>query len=53
LMEKFHAAHRVNKLPFGQALRQAQLSFLQTSSVKRRHPFFWATFIVTGNGLAD
>jgi CHAT domain-containing protein len=53
LMEKFHVAHRVNKLPFGQALRQAQLSFLQTSSVKRRHPFFWATFIVTGDGLAD
>jgi CHAT domain-containing protein len=53
LMEKFHAAHRVNKLPFGQALRQAQLSFLQTSSVRRRHPFFWATFIVTGNGLAE
>jgi CHAT domain-containing protein len=53
LMEKFHTAHRVNKLSFGQSLRQAQLSFLQTSSVKRRHPFFWATFIVTGDGLAD
>lgn len=53
LMEKFHIAHRVKKLTFGQALRQAQLSFLQTSSIKKRHPFFWATFIVTGNGLAD
>jgi CHAT domain-containing protein/Flp pilus assembly protein TadD len=53
LMEKFHVAHRVKKLAFGQALRQAQLSFLQTSSIKKRHPFFWATFIVTGNGLAD
>jgi CHAT domain-containing protein len=53
LMEKFHVAHRVNKLSFSQSLRQAQLSFLQTSSVKRRHPFFWATFMVTGNGLAD
>jgi len=53
LMEKFHIAHRMNKLSFSQSLRQAQLSFLQTSSVKRRHPFFWATFIVTGNGLAD
>jgi len=53
LMEKFHIAHRVNKLSFSQSLRQAQLSFLQTSSVKRRHPFFWATFMVTGNGLAD
>jgi CHAT domain-containing protein len=53
LMEKFHVSHRVRKLAFGQALRQAQLSFLQTPSVKKRHPFFWATFIVTGNGLAD
>jgi CHAT domain-containing protein len=53
LMEKFHIAHRVKKLAFGQALRQAQLSFLQTSSIKKRHPFFWATFIVTGNGLTD
>jgi CHAT domain-containing protein len=52
-MEKFHVGHRVKKLAFGQALRQAQLSFLQTSPVKKRHPFFWATFIVTGNGLAD
>lgn len=53
LMEKFHFAHRTKKLAFGQALRQAQLSFLQTSSIKKRHPFFWATFIVTGNGLTD
>jgi CHAT domain-containing protein len=53
LMEKFHAGRRVKKMAFGQALRQAQLSFLQTSSVKKRHPFFWATFIVTGNGLAE
>ncbi|HEY8459683.1 MAG TPA: CHAT domain-containing protein, partial [Blastocatellia bacterium] len=53
LMEKFHVAHRTKKLAFGQALRQAQLSFLQTSSIKKRHPFFWATFIVTGNGLTD
>ncbi|MBO0857641.1 MAG: CHAT domain-containing protein [Chloracidobacterium sp.] len=53
LMERFHIAHRVKKLAFGQALREAQLSFLQTSSVKKRHPYFWATFIVTGNGLAD
>jgi CHAT domain-containing protein len=53
LMERFHVAHRTKKLAFGQALRQAQLSFLQTSSIKKRHPFFWATFIVTGNGLTD
>jgi len=53
LMEKFHAAHRVKKLAFGQALRQAQLSFLQTAPPRRRHPYYWATFIVTGDGLVD
>jgi len=50
LMEKFHATHRVKKLAFGQALRQAQISFLQTVSPRLRHPYYWATFIVTGNG---
>ena len=53
LMEKFHAAHRVKKMAFGQALRQAQLSFIQTEQVKRRHPYYWSTFIVTGDGMAD
>jgi CHAT domain-containing protein len=51
LMERFHAAHRGQKLPFGEALRQTQLSFLQNAPPRLRHPFFWATFIVTGNGL--
>ncbi len=53
LMEKFHANHRFRNLPFGQALREAQLSFLQTSNLRKRHPFFWATTIVTGNGLGN
>lgn len=52
LMEKFHATHRVKKLAFGQALRQAQISFLQTAPPRLRHPYYWATFIVTGDGLA-
>ncbi len=52
LMEKFHAAHRAKGLAFGQALRQAQISFLRTASPRLRHPFFWASFIVTGDGLA-
>jgi CHAT domain-containing protein len=52
LMEKFHAAHREKRLAFGEALRQTQVSFLQTVPPRLRHPFFWATFIVTGDGLA-
>jgi CHAT domain-containing protein/Tfp pilus assembly protein PilF len=51
LMEKLHAAHRIKRLAFGQSLRQAQISYLQSAPVRRRHPYFWATFIVTGNGL--
>jgi CHAT domain-containing protein/tetratricopeptide (TPR) repeat protein len=53
LMEKLHASHRVKRLAFGQALRAAQISFLQTAPPRRRHPYYWATFIVTGDGLAD
>jgi CHAT domain-containing protein len=52
LMERFHAAHRGKRLAFGEALRQSQISFLQTAPARLRHPYFWATFIVTGDGLA-
>jgi CHAT domain-containing protein len=52
LMEKFHSMHRGGKMAFGEALRQTQVTFLQTTPPRLRHPFFWATFIVTGNGLA-
>jgi CHAT domain-containing protein len=52
LMEKFHATHRGKRLAFGEALRQSQISFLLTAPARLRHPFFWATFIVTGDGLA-
>jgi CHAT domain-containing protein len=51
LMEKLHATHRVKKLNFGESLRQAQISYLQTAPARLRHPYYWATFIVTGNGL--
>ncbi len=51
LMEKFHAAPRVNKPAFGQALCQAQISFLQPAPPRLRHPYFQEPFIVTGEGL--
>jgi CHAT domain-containing protein len=51
-MERFHAAHRGKRLAFGEALRQTQISFLQTAPARLRHPYFWATFIVTGDSLA-
>jgi CHAT domain-containing protein len=53
LMEKFHSTHRGKRLAFGEALRQTQISFLQTAPARLRHPYFWATFIVTGDGLSS
>jgi CHAT domain-containing protein/Tfp pilus assembly protein PilF len=52
LMEAFHYHHRVKKQAFGSALRQAQISFIQAADAKWTHPYYWAAFFVTGNGLA-
>jgi len=52
LMVSFHERHRTGKLDFGSALRQAQLSLIQAADSKRRHPYFWAAFLVAGNGSA-
>ncbi len=52
LMEAFHYHHRVKKQAFGSALRQAQISLIQAADAKWIHPYYWATFFITGNGLA-
>lgn len=48
LMIDFHTAFAKQGMPVAQALRQAQLSFLQSSSEKA-HPYYWSGFVVTGN----
>lgn len=47
LMSKFYA-NLEQGLPKAEALRQAQLSLMQT---KYRHPYFWASFVLTGSWL--
>jgi CHAT domain-containing protein len=48
LMIQFHRAFALDHMPVAQALRTAQLSFLQ-STPERAHPYYWSGFVVTGN----
>ena len=36
-------------LPKDEALRQAKLAYLETASVQKAHPFFWANFVLIGD----
>jgi CHAT domain-containing protein len=49
LMKAFYA--RLNQgVPKSQALRQAKLSLLRDSNVQWHHPYFWAAFVLVGQG---
>lgn len=51
IMYSFHYNHRVKQQPFGEALSQALRSFAYEDGSKRRHPYYWAAFLLSGNGL--
>jgi CHAT domain-containing protein len=36
-------------LPKDEALRQAKQAYLETASVQKTHPFFWANFVLVGD----
>jgi CHAT domain-containing protein len=48
LMIRFHRAFVTSQLPVAKALREAQLTFLQ-SFPEKAHPYYWSGFVVTGN----
>jgi CHAT domain-containing protein len=48
LMIRFHRAFASSHMPVAKALRQAQLTFLQ-SFPEKSHPYYWSGFVVTGN----
>jgi CHAT domain-containing protein len=48
LMIRFHRSFADSQLPVAKALRQAQLTFLETFP-ERSHPYYWSGFVVTGN----
>ena len=48
LMIAFHKAFARERLSVADALRKAQLSFIE-SDPNRTHPYYWSGFVVTGN----
>ncbi len=48
LMIRFHRAFASAQMPVAQALRRAQLDFLEAHP-ERSHPYYWSGFVVTGN----
>jgi CHAT domain-containing protein len=49
LMESFY--RNMNRgLPKSEALRQAKLTFLHSSQLSWRHPYYWAAFVIEGEG---
>ncbi len=55
LMQSFHQRHalgRAQRLAFAEALRQAQIALLRSADPKWRHPYYWASFVITGDGLS-
>ncbi|BAT53270.1 Tetratricopeptide TPR_3 [Nostoc sp. NIES-3756] len=50
LMDEFYTALKTGKLTKAEALHTAQLSLLKNNS-QFAHPYYWASFILIGNGL--
>ena len=48
LMDYFYR-YLSNGLPKDEALRQAKLAYLETASVQKTHPLFWANFVLVGD----
>lgn len=48
LMRNFHYQRKHNRLTTVEALRQAQLDWLNQSEPSYRHPYYWAAFTVIG-----
>ena len=53
IMKNFHQQYRDKQQGFSPALRQAQLSFIQTADASHKHPYYWAGFLLTGDGLTS
>ncbi len=53
LMKSFHQYHGAKQQAFGEALRQAQIGMIHHTNDRWRHPYYWAAFIITGDGLSS
>jgi CHAT domain-containing protein/Tfp pilus assembly protein PilF len=53
IMYSLHHNHRVKHQGFGEALSQAQRSLIYSEDIRRRHPYYWAAFLLSGDGHAN
>ncbi|MCF4970412.1 CHAT domain-containing protein [Nostoc sp. CMAA1605] len=51
LMDAFYANLKTGKITKSEALRNAQLQLLTAANGQFKHPYYWASFILIGNGL--
>ena len=50
LMRAFHSQYRLQRRNFAESLRQAQCALITGADAKYRHPYYWAAFLLTGDG---
>lgn len=50
IMYSFHYNYRMKQMGFGDALSQAQRSMIYSNNTNRRHPYYWAAFLLSGDG---
>jgi CHAT domain-containing protein len=48
LMIRFHQAFANSRMPVAEALREAALAYIKEFP-QRSHPYYWSSFVVTGN----
>jgi len=53
IMYSFHLNHRVKHQSFVESLSQAQRSLIYSADLKRRHPYYWAAFLLSGDGQSN
>ncbi|MGH1397071.1 MAG: CHAT domain-containing protein, partial [Trichormus sp.] len=51
LMNNFYTTLNTTKVTKAEALRAAQINLLTTANSQFTHPYYWASFILIGNGL--
>jgi CHAT domain-containing protein len=47
-MIRFHQAFANSRMPVAEALREAALAYIKEFP-QRSHPYYWSSFVVTGN----
>ncbi len=53
IMYAFHYNYRIKQFGFAESLSQAQRTQIHSDNVKKRHPYYWAAFLISGDGFGN